>query len=81
MYVPSQVGTGLGPTMEFYTLVSREFQRTDLCLWKGDKYDAYDSSAGERLLTLQHDTQILLSLVNCTVKIHRANVHIVSVHM
>ena len=61
--VPSQVGTGLGPTMEFYTLVSREFQRTDLCLWKGDKYDAYDSSAGGQLLALQHDTQIQWNLL------------------
>ena len=26
----SQVGTGLGPTLEFYTLASKEFQRADL---------------------------------------------------
>lgn len=29
----NEVGTGIGPTMEFFTLVSREFQRTDLGLW------------------------------------------------
>lgn len=30
-----QVGTGLGPTLEFYALVSRELQRSDLELWSG----------------------------------------------
>ena len=30
------MGTGLGPTLEFYTLVSKELQRADLGLWKGD---------------------------------------------
>ena len=34
--VPSQVGTGLGPTLEFYTLMSREFQRADLSMWRGE---------------------------------------------
>lgn len=31
-----EVGTGLGPTLEFYTLASREFQRADLNLWVDD---------------------------------------------
>jgi len=31
----SQVGTGLGPTLEFYALVSKELQRSDLDLWHG----------------------------------------------
>lgn len=30
-----QVGTGLGPTLEFYALVSQELQRADLDLWLG----------------------------------------------
>ena len=30
-----EVGTGLGPTLEFYSLVSKEIQRADLQLWKG----------------------------------------------
>lgn len=30
-----EVGTGLGPTLEFYTLASREIQRVDLGLWRG----------------------------------------------
>ncbi|KAL4245224.1 UPL family protein [Abortiporus biennis] len=29
-----EVGTGLGPTLEFYSMVSREFARRDLKLWR-----------------------------------------------
>lgn len=36
-----EVGTGLGPTLEFYSLVSKEFARKDLKLWR----DADTSSA------------------------------------
>jgi len=32
-----EVGTGLGPTLEFYTLVSNEIQRTELGLWRGHR--------------------------------------------
>ncbi|XP_073982784.1 E3 ubiquitin-protein ligase ctrip isoform X4 [Rhodnius prolixus] len=32
----NEVGTGLGPTLEFYALVSRELQRTDLDLWHNE---------------------------------------------
>ncbi|WFD28071.1 HECT-type E3 ubiquitin transferase [Malassezia nana] len=31
-----EVGSGLGPTLEFYALVSRELQRTELGLWRHD---------------------------------------------
>lgn len=31
-----EVGTGLGPTLEFYTLVSREIQQANLQMWRGD---------------------------------------------
>lgn len=31
-----EVGTGLGPTLEFYTLVCHEFQKSGLCLWRED---------------------------------------------
>ena len=37
-----EVGTGLGPTLEFYALVSREFQRADLSIWRGDTVPAAD---------------------------------------
>lgn len=32
-----KVGTGLGPTLEFYALVSKELQRGDLDMWRGEK--------------------------------------------
>ncbi|KAJ6825012.1 E3 ubiquitin-protein ligase UPL4-like [Iris pallida] len=32
-----EVGTGLGPTLEFYTLVSHEFQKVGLGMWRGDQ--------------------------------------------
>lgn len=32
-----KVGTGLGPTLEFYALVSQELQRADLGLWRGEE--------------------------------------------
>ncbi|KAJ7561778.1 hypothetical protein O6H91_03G040800 [Diphasiastrum complanatum] len=31
-----EVGTGLGPTLEFYTLLSHELQKKSLCLWRSD---------------------------------------------
>uniref|UniRef100_A0A0D9WHF8 HECT-type E3 ubiquitin transferase n=1 Tax=Leersia perrieri TaxID=77586 RepID=A0A0D9WHF8_9ORYZ len=31
-----EVGTGLGPTMEFYTLISHEFQKSCLGMWRGE---------------------------------------------
>lgn len=37
-----EVGTGLGPTLEFYSLVSKEFARKDLKLWR----DADTSGTG-----------------------------------
>lgn len=36
----NEVGTGLGPTLEFYSLVSQELQATDLDLWYGQSTDA-----------------------------------------
>lgn len=34
-----EAGTGLGPTLEFYTMTSRELQRIDLRLWRGTNDD------------------------------------------
>lgn len=36
----NEVGTGLGPTLEFYALVSKELQRADLEMWRGDVVSA-----------------------------------------
>lgn len=30
-----QVGSGLGPTLEFYAIVSREMKKAELELWRG----------------------------------------------
>ena len=32
----TQVGTGLGPTLEFYTLLAHELQRKSLGMWRCD---------------------------------------------
>ncbi|GLI65665.1 hypothetical protein VaNZ11_009269, partial [Volvox africanus] len=34
-----EVGTGLGPTLEFYTLLSHELQRKDLGMWRHEEQD------------------------------------------
>uniref|UniRef100_A0A2C9JV53 E3 ubiquitin-protein ligase n=1 Tax=Biomphalaria glabrata TaxID=6526 RepID=A0A2C9JV53_BIOGL len=40
IHYENEVGTGLGPTLEFYALVSKELQRSDLELWRGDSITA-----------------------------------------
>lgn len=44
----NEVGTGLGPTLEFYALVSAEIQRCDLGLWnESDTYQTPSSSIAD----------------------------------
>uniref|UniRef100_A0A1B0C8C6 E3 ubiquitin-protein ligase n=2 Tax=Lutzomyia longipalpis TaxID=7200 RepID=A0A1B0C8C6_LUTLO len=44
----NEVGTGLGPTLEFYALVSTELQRCDLSLWNGsDSYKQQSSTIAD----------------------------------
>ena len=55
----NEVGTGLGPTMEFYTLVSKELQRADLALWKGESVkitseDVMDDEEGENAACIDY---------------------------
>lgn len=38
-----EVGTGLGPTLEFYALVSKELQKADLELWNNPSRSEFDS--------------------------------------
>ncbi|XP_033227038.1 E3 ubiquitin-protein ligase TRIP12 isoform X2 [Belonocnema kinseyi] len=38
----NEVGSGLGPTLEFYALVSRDLQRADLELWHGSSSPTLD---------------------------------------
>lgn len=42
-----EVGTGLGPTMEFFTLVSHEFQKLGMGMWRGDKSYFNDSQTSQ----------------------------------
>ena len=65
-----ETGHGLGPTVEFYTLVCRELQRRALCIWRDDS-DAKPSSdpstdfvhaAHVRACTLWHGVGVTLSL-------------------
>ena len=51
-YAEGEVGTGLGPTLEFYSLISKELQRADIQLWKGatvkiGQEDAMEEDGGE----------------------------------
>ncbi|WAR12555.1 TRIPC-like protein, partial [Mya arenaria] len=43
----NEVGTGLGPTLEFYALVSKELQRSELEMWRGDVIQEKDASGIE----------------------------------
>ncbi|KAI3512096.1 hypothetical protein L1887_19286 [Cichorium endivia] len=38
-----EVGTGLGPTLEFFTLVGNEFQKPGMGMWRGDNSGIVDS--------------------------------------
>lgn len=42
-----QVGTGLGPTLEFYALVSKELQCGELDMWRGEavKVSTYNTAS------------------------------------
>ena len=37
VYYVGEVGTGLGPTLEFYTLLSRAFQEEQHGMWRAGK--------------------------------------------
>lgn len=41
----NEVGTGLGPTLEFYTLLSHDLQRRSLRMWRHE--DAVTTAAGD----------------------------------
>ena len=43
----NEVGTGLGPTLEFYTMLSHDFQRRGLKLWRGDEEKLSSTASGD----------------------------------
>ncbi|XP_013418116.1 E3 ubiquitin-protein ligase TRIP12 isoform X2 [Lingula anatina] len=50
----NEVGTGLGPTLEFYSLVSRELRRSDLDIWRGEATKLKDSSGCDEETLYMH---------------------------
>ena len=42
-----EVGTGLGPTLEFYTLLSHELQRKGLAMWRSDTGKNSEAAAAQ----------------------------------
>ncbi|WFD06938.1 HECT-type E3 ubiquitin transferase [Malassezia vespertilionis] len=56
-----EVGSGLGPTLEFYTLVSRAFCKTDLGLWRSESADE-DVDARQGLFPAPKSSEKVLSL-------------------
>ena len=59
-----EVGTGLGPTLEFYTSASREVQRLDLNLWitKKNSMTVRESRSHSRSLRVSINSPVALSL-------------------
>jgi hypothetical protein len=55
----NEAGTGLGPTLEFYSMVSRELQRVDLKLWWEDTSKVAERErllrSGKPLTPLEHE--------------------------
>lgn len=52
-----EVGTGLGPTLEFYSLVSKEFARKDLKIWR-------DSDSAGSSVYVDHPTGLYPSPIS-----------------
>ncbi|XP_074446994.1 E3 ubiquitin-protein ligase TRIP12 isoform X5 [Larus michahellis] len=57
-----KVGTGLGPTLEFYALVSQELQRADLGLWRGEEVTLANPKGSQEGTKYIHNLQGLFAL-------------------
>ncbi|XP_069069527.1 E3 ubiquitin-protein ligase TRIP12 isoform X5 [Pleurodeles waltl] len=58
----NEVGTGLGPTLEFYALVSQELQRADLGLWRGEEVTLFNPKGSQEGTKYIHNIQGLFAL-------------------
>ncbi|XP_069831692.1 E3 ubiquitin-protein ligase TRIP12 isoform X3 [Dendropsophus ebraccatus] len=58
----NEVGTGLGPTLEFYALVSQELQRADLGLWRGEEITLANPKGSQEGTKYVHNLQGLFAL-------------------
>ncbi|XP_025078831.1 E3 ubiquitin-protein ligase TRIP12-like isoform X3 [Pomacea canaliculata] len=56
IHYENEVGTGLGPTLEFYALVSKELQRSDLEIWKGEVVSAANPTEPENKIDYVHSS-------------------------
>jgi len=65
----NEVGTGLGPTLEFYALVSREMQSAELEMWRGEAVPASQSLLQPELLLTSRKGQASTS-INSSDPIH-----------
>ncbi|KAL8109769.1 hypothetical protein AgCh_025745 [Apium graveolens] len=61
-----EVGTGLGPTLEFYTLLSHDLQKVGLGMWRSDSYnksaaegDAIQQKDGKRTSNVQASRDLI----------------------
>ena len=63
-----QVGIGLGPTLEFYTLVSAELQHMALNIWRGEMVESLDPLTGQLkcLILLGNMTVLVLTCLKVT---------------
>jgi len=52
----NEVGTGLGPTLEFYALVSLEVQKCEYEMWRGEKITLNSSDQSENQLYFHSST-------------------------
>uniref|UniRef100_H3ALV8 E3 ubiquitin-protein ligase n=1 Tax=Latimeria chalumnae TaxID=7897 RepID=H3ALV8_LATCH len=58
----NEVGTGLGPTLEFYALVSQELQRADLSLWRGEEITLTNPKGNQEGTKYIHSPQGLFAV-------------------
>lgn len=42
----NEAGTGLGPTLEFYTILSHELQKKGMGMWRGDHGEEIAATPG-----------------------------------
>lgn len=64
----NEVGTGLGPTLEFYALVSREMQSAELEMWRGEVVPASQSLLPPELLQRNHKDQASTSITSDSIQ-------------
>ena len=67
-----EAGTGLGPTLEFFTLLSHELQRKGLGMWRSDH-------SGAAPLTLQLHNELSIRTMDCEAEVLlHANTYLLS---